>query len=834
MQRLSESSDGNALSAYAVMSEPMGQAEAPPPNLLAALWRYRWAVALPALLGAVIGFVIYLQMPDTYRSSARLMVESERSQSLDGSNNNMAGGVQAIEIVQSQLFSDEVIQAAFRDPRMIPFQDRFPGGYAEFYQVVVERGALELEPEFADTQSAQSVVMLLHFNSRDEELCEAAVKAFSDSLQAYYNRKHQSSRNKLLEYMVTATDQLHPEMKQLTLRYRNFRKDAPLQWDSDGDAINPFRQQQAFLVQRRAELQERLRSAQTELAAVEAVVGANEDPLVSLAVIGQLLERRFTLPDLNLKDAGFGADDATLEGLKVDRDLVPLLVSLAQMEAEYGQDHPKVRTLRSQVDGLRKELKELVEAQTARVSKLMAGDEKRLEEAQGALKSVADGLATQVQMYITQLKELDSQIAVAQAEAAKLAEYELQNAEMLEELEQHRALIAQVEEQMARIELTDEESGTRVLELSAPSVAYLISPILYKNIGIGTFLGLMLGSGLAFMLEKNSNTFRTPEEIAEAVGAPVLTHLPFFKGRVRKGRKEEINAYEALDSRLAVVHAPASVSAEAIRACRTSVFFETAGVPGGKVIQLTSPLPGDGKSTIAGNLACSIAQSGKKTIVLDCDLRRPQLTDNFATGEKLGLTDVLDGRCELSDAIHDTPIETLKIMPSGPIPANPAEALTLPDMSQLLDMLRQKFDYVILDSPPLLLVTDPSILASYVDGVLLAVKVRRKCKPNTKEAAKILKSVGANLLGVVVNNSDESGKSDGYQGHGYYRYGRQASRYRRSYGNSAYYSSKNNKNETPIAISGRLASREHANGSEAGVATTHSGVSAAPSSHDEG
>ena len=419
-------------------------------------------------------------------------------------------------------------------------------------------------------------------------------------------------------------------------------------------------------------------------------------------------------------------------------------------------------------------------------------------------------------MLDAQVKQLDSQIAEAQAKAAELAEYELQNADLLGEMEQQGALMTQLEDQMARVELTEEESGVRVTELTVPSKAYLVSPILYKNLGIGTFLGLLLGSGLAFLLEKNSNSFRDPEEIADVVGAPVLTHLPFFKGRARKGRKNEVTPFDSLDSQLAVVHAPASIAAEAMRSARTSIFFETADIKNGKVIQITSPLPGDGKSTIAGNLACSIAQSGKSTVIVDCDLRRPQLTSNFGINDKRGLTDILDGHCELVDAIHDTPISTLKIIPSGPIPANPAEALTLPDMSQLLDLLREKFDYVIIDSPPLLLVTDPSILASYVDGVILAIKVRRKSKPNAKEATRILRAVGANLIGVIVNNSDESGKSDGYRGHGHYRYGRQASRYRQNYGKTGHYSSKNGQDSVPVAVSGRLEAPVEAVASDSG------------------
>jgi succinoglycan biosynthesis transport protein ExoP len=654
--------------------------------------------------------------------------------------------------------------------------------------------------------------MLLHFDSHDEELSEAAVKSFSKALQSFYNSKHQSSRSKLLQYMLKATGQLNPEMIRMKERYRNFRSRAPLQWDASGGAINPHREQQAFLFARRAEINETLRQIKTEAAAVNAVTRSTEEPEVALAVISHLLEKAIPLADLSSQRAFFGQEDAALNMAKVDRDLVPLMVQKSSMEAEFGSEHPQVKSLEKQIVGLRKELHLIVETQTKRVAELLDASESRKRKSAEAITAIQQGLATQIQMAAAQIKELDAQIAIETTNAAKLAEAEFENSDLISEIEQQRSLMDELQDQMARVELTEESSETRVLELSAPSQAYLVSPILYKNLGIGMFLGLLVGAGMAFLLEKNSNTFRDAEEIAEVVGAPVLTHLPFFKGRVRKGSKNEVGPYDSFDSRLAVIHSPASVVSEAIRSCRTSVFFETAGIEGGKVIQITSPLPGDGKSTVAGNLACSIAQSGKSTVIVDCDLRRPQLTDNFGISDGIGLTNILDGRCELTDATHDTPIATLKVIPSGPIPANPAEALTLPDMSHLLEMLREKYDFVIIDSPPLLLVTDPSILASYVDGVLLAIKVRRKSKPNAREATKILNGVGANILGVVVNNSDESGKSDGYRGHGYYRYGRQASRYRRSGQKSGYYSSNNGRSGEPLAVSGRLDSHGSADG----------------------
>ena len=132
MHRLADSTDTNSPGSYAMMHEPLhGQAEQAP-NLLAALWRYRWAVALPALLGAVIGFVIYLQMPDYYRSTTRLIVESDHSPIMDAVTGEMIGGVPGVEVVQSQLFSDEVIASAYNNARMVPFHDQYPGGLAEF------------------------------------------------------------------------------------------------------------------------------------------------------------------------------------------------------------------------------------------------------------------------------------------------------------------------------------------------------------------------------------------------------------------------------------------------------------------------------------------------------------------------------------------------------------------------------------------------------------------------------------------------------------------------------------------------------------------------------
>lgn len=776
-------------------------------DLLGALWRYRWAVILPAIAGAIIGFMVYLKTPETHRSTTKLMVESEQPAIMDSMTGDFISGVPSLEILDSQLFSDRVLEMAYENEQLASFREREGNTLGEFFDVA--RDSLSLEAEGLNDMSAQAIVTLMHFESTDAELCQSAVSAFSDSLQQFFNEKQKSSRSELLRLINVATDKIHPKIDELEQRYREFRKDAPLVWNAKGEAINPYRERQMFLVQRRSEQFELLRQKTIELAAIEGIAKESNDPVLSLGIIGQLLGISIKIPESEISRNNALASDVELGGIEIDQQLVPLMVKRNQYAAEFGDSHPTVRQLDAELTVMKSELKRLFEEQSKRMVQLAEENATvsidPIDRAKEAIKTVLIASRAETSLLQQQINELDQQITAEKSEATKLAKVEQENIAILREIDRNRQLIDDLQEQMARVTLTEEESGTKVVQLAAPTRPYLVGPNLVKCLGIGTFLGIALGSGLALLLEKNANTFRDPDEIAQILGAPVLTHVPFFKGRVKKPKKGEVNPYKDLDPYLSVVHAPASIVSEAIRSCRTSVFFETAG-PGGKIIQVTSPLPGDGKSTIAGNLACSIAQSGKRVLAIDCDLRRPQLTDNFAMQTKIGLTNVLNGECDPDDASHQSPIATLRVMPSGAIPANPAEALTLPEMVDLMNMLREQYDYVILDTPPLLVVTDPSITASMVDGVILALRVRRKSKPNAKESLNILRAVGARVLGVVINNSDETSASDGYRGYGYYRYGRYTSRYYRRSGKggaTGTQSTQKTRPAAPVVVSGR-------------------------------
>ncbi|HEY6329365.1 MAG TPA: CpsD/CapB family tyrosine-protein kinase, partial [Blastocatellia bacterium] len=210
-----------------------------------------------------------------------------------------------------------------------------------------------------------------------------------------------------------------------------------------------------------------------------------------------------------------------------------------------------------------------------------------------------------------------------------------------------------------------------------------------------------------------------------------------------------------------------SAAAEAYRAFRTSLLLSTAGSPP-KTILVTSGRPGEGKTTTAINTAISLAQLGASVLLVDCDLRRPSVHKAFNINQGQGLTTYLFRNVEIDSLIQSVSIPNLYVLPSGAIPPNPAELISSDRMKDLMRTLSSRFDHIVIDSPPLINVTDPVIVSTMVDGVVLVVHGAKSTRYMVQRAKQELTSVGAKIFGVVLNNIDL--KSEGYNDYYYYRY----------------------------------------------------------------
>lgn len=217
---------------------------------------------------------------------------------------------------------------------------------------------------------------------------------------------------------------------------------------------------------------------------------------------------------------------------------------------------------------------------------------------------------------------------------------------------------------------------------------------------------------------------------------------------------------------LITVTKPTSPIAEQFRTIRTNVQFSSADRQL-KTLLLTSADPSEGKSTISSNVAVTWADQGNKVLLIDSDLRRPAVARSFRVSNSQGLTTILTAKqANLSESIHETEVPNLYVLPSGPVPPNPSELLNSSKMDQLLKVLKEQFDIIILDVPPVNIVTDAQILASKVDGVILVVPQGIALKGAVLRARDLLKKVNANLIGAVLNRVTDAA-SGGYYG-GYY------------------------------------------------------------------
>lgn len=222
-----------------------------------------------------------------------------------------------------------------------------------------------------------------------------------------------------------------------------------------------------------------------------------------------------------------------------------------------------------------------------------------------------------------------------------------------------------------------------------------------------------------------------------------------------------------VDSFGLVLDNPRSIAAEAYRTLRTNIQFYNVGEPMRRLL-VTSAGPSEGKSTTAANLAITFAQAEQRVIVVDADLRRPYLHRVFQLSNLVGLTNVMLGSTELQAALLPTAMPGLSVLPTGPIPPNPAEMLGAPRMGELLDKLNQQADMVIIDTPPILAVTDAAVLSPLVDGVILVAAAGQVNREMAQRAKSQLDAVKARVLGVVLNGIED--EASGY--YSYYYYGK--------------------------------------------------------------
>jgi capsular exopolysaccharide synthesis family protein len=419
---------------------------------------------------------------------------------------------------------------------------------------------------------------------------------------------------------------------------------------------------------------------------------------------------------------------------------------LQQDEAQFGSGYYRLADDRNLVDKVQARLPE---AATARV-------QDRLLQARRSLKDGADRLA-----------ELNKKSDVLKAKIddanAKSTDY----AALDMTLKAKQAQQAELDKQIRDLRITEQVGSmtVKVIDAARPTPTP-VWPKWNQSLAVGGVAGLVLGIAGAFLLAGVDSTLRSADDAVEELGLPVLGAIPHIRGGGKSGA-----GLKPSDRARAVHLAPATPAAEAYRTIRTALYFgvnspaprrTTGGGP--RRVLITSPLPGDGKSTFASNLAIAMAQSGRRVVLVDADLRRPTQAGNHdMRPTSATLADVFAGRVHLSKLVRPTTVDKLFLLACGASPG-PAELLTSPLFGKMLDSLNRACDVVVIDSPPVLPVADARILAVGCDATILVLRSGKSSRRTARQARDSLLSVGACLVGTVVNDVARAAKT--YGGYG--------------------------------------------------------------------
>jgi polysaccharide biosynthesis transport protein len=449
-------------------------------------------------------------------------------------------------------------------------------------------------------------------------------------------------------------------------------------------------------------------------------------------------------------------EDKTDKLIALQKTLSDLQTRQAQLDTKFGPDNLQMQEVKNQITTTEGQIKDATKA----LEEKFKSDYERASREVAQIKASRD-------------------TAKKEAVTENQADIKLGSLKINVESKQKTLNVLRDQAQQAELKLKEQASNIRIYEpAQVPTLP--AGPRRLLSILLAFFLSTAAAVGLAFFLEYLDNTIKTVEDVERYAQLPALGVIPAIATSTSLRKLPTKAEQEAIVANSGGISLPSaslatqlmtldnqSTVAEAYRALRTSVLLSSAGHPP-KTILVTSGRPGEGKTTTAINTAISLAQLGASVLIIDCDLRRPKVHKVFGITHVHGLSTYLSRDAEIGELIHALPIPNLFLLPCGPTPPNPAELVSSEKMREMLVSLSEQYDHIILDSPPLINVTDPVILSTMVDGVIMVVHAGKSTRDVVRRASQELTGVGAKVFGVVLNNVNL--QREGYDEYYYQRY----------------------------------------------------------------
>ena len=695
------------------------------------LLKYQWSILVTAFIMTVLVGVYSYKMKPVYRATARVDIAAEEPilQTL----NDLFRAEQTddtflatqLSVLQSDNLAWETIQQLGlaklpNSTQASPSGARVLGTPPAIKNAAVAAFKANLKVE----RPKETRMALVSYESTDPRLAAAVVNTLvKNYIENNFKTKYDATRQ--------ATGWMEQRLDELKLKVEK-SEEAMVAYERQHNIANIGDKQTAEEAQF-ATMNAQLSQAQTDRLSKESLykMVASNDAQVGFIQTNSLL--------------------TSLESKEID-----LKEQYSEALAQYGPTYPKVVRLQDQL----KDLQGLIVRERKRVVENLHNDylaavarEKFLADAVNQQKAKIDRVNQLLIQHNLLKREFES------------------NQQLYDTLLQHL--------KDANVSAGLKATNIRVID-DAAVPSFPVRPNRLRNIEFALAAGLILGIALAFTREALDNSIKSAQEIEKLTNLPTLSIVPahtssllrssgLFHARRRNGSSGTL----PWPIELAVLKKPGSPISEAFRTLRTSVLLSTAERPP-QVLLVTSSQPSEGKTCTTLNLAFTLAQKGSRVLLVDSDLRRPGLAKALGLQNHNGLSGILTGACEFEETLLQKAegLETLFLLPAGPYPTNPAELLSSIRMENLVKRWRERFDHVVMDSPPVLPITDATILSSLVDGVIMVVECEGTTRAALNRACRVIEHSGGRVLGTLLNKVDT--RRDGYYGyryyHGYYSY----------------------------------------------------------------
>lgn len=686
------------------------------------LLKRKWIVAVSVVVVFITTALISLHTTPIYEAVTRITISPPTSNPLNFKDNNntteiiedpQAGINTQVKILQSDTMAELVIRKLNLDTR-VHFagnaQTQSNGGIAVSQPTAEESARQEfLIRKLQGSMKVQQVPDTTLVEIRYSDPSATLAAEIANGITATYIEQNVKSR---YDSTMQAADWLSKQLADVQIKMETSQ--AKLVQYQKEHAIVGTDDKQNLTTEKLDELNKELTSAQADRIQKESLsqVATSGNPEALSAVL----------------------QDPILTALHQRQ--TELKTRYALLSTQFGPNYPQLLEIKNQLDEIDKSYHEQVQNSVSRIQ----------NDYQTALK--------REQMLQAALAE---QTGIAEQLSQSAIEYKILKQEADSNRQLYDGLLQQLKEASLAAGLNS--SNTRVVDRARVPL-YPSQPNIPRNLEFALLVGLVGGIALAFGLEALDSTVRTPEQAEHVSGLPILGVIPmqpvFDNAAANVARFRLLNKVprNSVGPRPLISYLdPQSEITEAYRALRTSILLSSVSHPPRSIL-ITSSVPKDGKTMTCINTAIVLAQQGKRILLVDADMRRPSVHNAFGLKGQAGLSNVLTGGARISDAIQTTMQTNLFVLPAGPVPPHPSELLSSSLMRDLLKRWCEEYDHVIIDSPPVITVTDAVLLSVQTDAVLLIIRSGQTTAAHVRRTRNLLQSVKADLLGVVVNAAD--------------------------------------------------------------------------------